>query len=214
MTCREFERVLPEIIDGGRTIEQNEHLGSCPVCWELVIDLNSISSQARQLRTEEVEPNPRVWNFIEIALRHEGLIREAQPVLIPIKVSPRPWWRSPWLLPTAAMLLVGFGILQYGEKPLNRTENINAKDTPVVTNLPFENLAEKEDRQLLYSVQRQSPAMLASYQASLQNVNAYIRDAEESAKNNPNDEAAQRILMNAYEQKSMVYEMALDRSLP
>ena len=60
----------------------------------------------------------------------------------------------------------------------------------------------------------QSPAMLASYRASLQNVNAYIRDAEESARANPNDEEAQRILMNAYEQKSMVYEMALDRSLP
>jgi hypothetical protein len=63
-------------------------------------------------------------------------------------------------------------------------------------------------------VQTRSPAMLASYQANLKNVNAYIRDAEDSAKNNPNDEEVQRILMNAYEQKSMVYEMALDRSMP
>jgi hypothetical protein len=45
-------------------------------------------------------------------------------------------------------------------------------------------------------------------------VNAYIEDAEASAKQNPTDEEAQQSLMNAYEQRSMVYEMALDRSQP
>jgi hypothetical protein len=213
MTCREFERVLPEIIDSARSTEQNEHLLSCPACWELVSDLNSISSQARQLRTEEAEPGARVWNFLEIALRQEGLIREPQPVPTTV-MRPRPWWGPTWLLPTAAMLLLGFGVFQYAGKPPNRIEPGGTKDAPAGTDLAFDNLAGKEDQQLLYSVQRQSPAMLASYRASLQNVNAYIRDAEESARANPNDEEAQRILMNAYEQKSMVYEMALDRSLP
>ena len=35
-----------------------------------------------------------------------------------------------------------------------------------------------------------------------QNVNAYIRDAEESAQANPNDEEAQQIVMDAYEQRA------------
>jgi hypothetical protein len=48
----------------------------------------------------------------------------------------------------------------------------------------------------------------------LRAVNAYIRDAELTARSNPNDEIAQRYLMNAYEQRAMVYHMALDRSLP
>ncbi len=56
--------------------------------------------------------------------------------------------------------------------------------------------------------------MRTSYADNLQNVNAYIRDAEQTVQNDPNDEEAQRSLMAAYEQKAMVYEMALDRSLP
>ena len=59
-----------------------------------------------------------------------------------------------------------------------------------------------------------SPAMQAQYASNLQNVNAYIRDAEESAQADPNDEEAQQIVMDAYEQRATVYEMALDRSLP
>jgi hypothetical protein len=45
-------------------------------------------------------------------------------------------------------------------------------------------------------------------------VNSYIRDAEKSVETNPNDAEAQRYLMDAYDQKAMVYEMALNRSLP
>jgi hypothetical protein len=70
-----------------------------------------------------------------------------------------------------------------------------------------------DDQQLLDVVSRRAPAMRASYEANLRDVNSYIRDAEESAKINPNDEQAQQYLMNAYEQKSMVYEIALNRSV-
>ncbi|MGD0181195.1 MAG: hypothetical protein ABSC15_15395 [Terriglobales bacterium] len=62
--------------------------------------------------------------------------------------------------------------------------------------------------------QPQTPSMRATYEADLRSVNAYIRDAEQSAHSDPNDEVAQQYLRNAYEQKAMVYEMALDRSLP
>jgi hypothetical protein len=67
---------------------------------------------------------------------------------------------------------------------------------------------------LLNTVAERMPSMRAAYEANLRAVNAYIRDAEQSAHSNPNDEVAQQYLMNAYEQKAMVYEMALDRSLP
>jgi hypothetical protein len=71
-----------------------------------------------------------------------------------------------------------------------------------------------EDEQLLAAVASRSPAMQAQYASNLQNVNAYIKDAEESAQANPNDEEAQQIVMDAYEQRATIYEMALDRSLP
>ena len=55
--------------------------------------------------------------------------------------------------------------------------------------------------------------MRSRYEADLQDVNSYIRDAEQSALAHPNDEAAQRYVMDAYEQKAMVYQLALDRSV-
>ena len=71
-----------------------------------------------------------------------------------------------------------------------------------------------DDQQLLNTVAARMPSMRAAYEINLRSVNAYIRDAEQSAHSDPNDEVAQQYLMNAYEQKAMVYEMALDRSLP
>ena len=71
-----------------------------------------------------------------------------------------------------------------------------------------------EDRQLLEAVASRSPAMQEAYASNLESVNAYIRDAEESAQADPNDEEAQQVVMDAYEQRATIYEMALDRSLP
>jgi hypothetical protein len=85
-----------------------------------------------------------------------------------------------------------------------------APTSPKSSNLNNKN----EDDQLLAAVASRSPAMQAQYASNLQNVNAYIKDAEESAQADPNDEEAQQIVMDAYEQRATVYEMALDRSLP
>ena len=71
-----------------------------------------------------------------------------------------------------------------------------------------------DDQQVLEAIGSRSPAIRADYAANLQNVNDYIRDAEESAQADPNDEEAQQSLMDAYEQRAMVYDMALDRSMP
>ena len=71
MTCKEFERVLPELGES-QSIEQESHLKSCSVCSELLSDLNAIARQARLLGPD-VEPSPRVWNSIEITLRQQGL---------------------------------------------------------------------------------------------------------------------------------------------
>jgi hypothetical protein len=79
---------------------------------------------------------------------------------------------------------------------------------------PATSRGSNDDEQLLDMVASRSPAMRAAYATNLQHVNDYIRDAEESVKSDPNDEEAQQSLMAAYEQRAMVYEMALDRSLP
>ena len=208
MTCEEFERVLPEL-GGSHSFEQEQHLKSCSVCSYLVADLEAISQQARLLKDAE-EPSPWVWNSIEVALREEGLIRQPAPPS-PTRV-PLLSWRMRWLTaPLAAVLVLAVGLLVYergGVRPGTRVER--AADTVPAT----DEAMPTEDQQLLNTVAARMPSMRASYEANLRSVNAYIRDAERSAHNDPNDEEAQQALVNAYEQRAMVYEMALDRSLP
>jgi hypothetical protein len=209
MTCKEFQEVLPDIMDGGQTVEQEAHWKSCPECSSLASDLALITQQAKMLRGID-EPSPRVWNSLEIVLREEGLIHQPAEefALVP---SPARRWRMGWLVPLAATFLVTFGLVDYylASKPPAQVADVVSP--PV--NTANANPVDDDDAQMLEAVSMKVPAMRATYEANLQDVNAYIRDAEASARNNPADEEAQESLMEAYAQKNMVYEMAFDRSL-
>jgi hypothetical protein len=217
MNCAEFQEILPEFFEGGCNAEQEAHLQACTICSGLVADLDLIAREARYLR-DFSEPSPRVWSSIELALRREGLIRERQrgPSLVP-PVTRR--WNLAWLAPVAAVVLVTFGILLYQRGP---REPQSVAQAPAAVSAPVANLqtsktllnVNREDQQLLEAIGSRSPAVQAEYASNLQNVNAYIRDAEASAQADPNDEEAQQVVMDAYEQRAIVYEMALDRSLP
>ncbi|HSS96995.1 MAG TPA: hypothetical protein VLK33_08195, partial [Terriglobales bacterium] len=99
MRCREFQEILPEIIDGGQTTEQEMHWKSCHECSELVADLTLISKQATMLRAADT-PSPRVWNSIAITLREEGLIHAGSGLAV--VPSPTRRWSLRWLVPVAA----------------------------------------------------------------------------------------------------------------
>ena len=77
MTCAEFQKFLPDIIDGGGSEEQNQHLQNCPVCSDLVADLRYIAECAKLLVPME-DPSPRVWNNIEKELGREDLAKPAR----------------------------------------------------------------------------------------------------------------------------------------
>jgi hypothetical protein len=205
MTCKEFQEILPDIIDGRQTVEQETHSKSCSECSGLASDLALISKQAKMLRAAD-EPSPRVWNSIAIALREEGLIRQPADGFTLVPSSARRW-RMAWLAPLAATFLVTFAVVDYylASKP--------TQQVAIVQPASNANSVDNDDAQMLEAVAMKTPGMRAAYEANLQDVNAYIRDAEASARNNPSDEDAQESLMEAYAQKNMVYEMAFDRSL-
>ena len=75
-------------------------------------------------------------------------------------------------------------------------------------------IAGLNDDDLMQEVAAQAPAMQAEYSDSLRTVNESIQDAKNSVAADPNDEEARRTLMDAYQQKAMLFELALDRSLP
>jgi histidinol-phosphate/aromatic aminotransferase/cobyric acid decarboxylase-like protein len=74
-------------------------------------------------------------------------------------------------------------------------------------------LAGLNDDDLLQEAGQQSAALRAEYADNLRRVNQYIEDAKNIVAADPNDEEARRSLMEAYQEKAMLFELALDRSL-
>ena len=204
MTCVELQESLAEV-DDATTAEQKVHLRNCPACAALVRELNLIIAAAGRLQDAD-EPSPRVWNSIETALRQEGLIRPQQKPLIPSFIGQLGPAR--WLVPAAAaMLLFAAGIFVRQRLQPDMQQNASLS-------LPAANQADLNDDELLQEVSLNSPAMKGQYEENLKSVNESIRDAETLVEQSPNDEEASRSLMDAYQQKSMLFEMAMDRTLP
>lgn len=206
MTCLELRESLVEQEDGSKP-EQRAHLKNCPECATLVADLLVIACAAGELRAAH-EPSPRVWNSIEIALRQEGLIKpqHSRHSLLPSFGSS--WGWSRWLVPVAALLLITAGIYV---RQNSRSQTIASNERPAVATPASDGL---NDDDLLQGISQQPPALQATYTDNLHRVNQYIHDAQNTVDADPNDEDARRSLMEAYQQKAMLFELALDRSLP
>lgn len=210
MNCVEFENGLSDYLEGAHNSEQQAHLNSCSVCSGLLADLSLISAEAVRLRETE-EPSPRIWNALEAQLRREGLIRT------PRGISSRPSlpeffvrWRTAWLVPVAAALLIAAGIKLYQPAKVGDSQpvaRVAKKVTPVASSV-----VSVEDKDIMSTVASRPPAQVAAYRTDLDQANAFIRDAQAVLKNDPNDVYSQQLLINAYEQKQMLYRLALDQS--
>jgi predicted anti-sigma-YlaC factor YlaD len=208
MNCLQFENALPDYIEGSRTSEQQAHLSTCSACSNLLVDLDYIAAQAVSLQ-ELHEPSPRVWNLLEAQLRREGLIRQ------PARPSPPSFflrWRMAWMVPAAAALLIAAGIKLYHPAKVGDNQpvaKVTATTAPTQT-AASTTAASTEDRDLMKTVASRPPAQVAAYRNDLDQANAFIRDAQDALRNNPNDVYSQQLLMNAYEQKQMLYHLAVD----
>jgi hypothetical protein len=210
MNCVELQQSLAEVEDGSDAAQQ-AHLKTCSECSALVAELMLICSAAGELRAT-AEPSPRVWNSIEIALRREGLIRpqRADRSLIPTFGSRWGWAR--WLAPAAAILLLSIGV--YVRQHALPEQLARDMSKPAVADAVSDSaIAGLNDDDLLQEVSDQTPALRAEYAANLRSANEFIQDAKSDVAANPNDEDARRSLLEAYQQKAMLFELAMDRSL-
>lgn len=205
MNCAEFQRDLPEIIEGGGTDEQRKHLASCPVCADLVQDLRYIAEQAKLLVPME-DPSPRVWAGIERSLKDEGLWpahggpANPRPFLVPQRA------RLAWPMMAAVAVIVVAIVAGYYSRN-------NAGGGNVITSGPTissssARVLEPDDQQLIRSISTRGAVTSDSYRKNLEDVNAYIADAKKWVEAHPDDVDAREALMQAYQQKQMLYQMA------
>ena len=208
MTCVELQDSLVEN-ESGSSAEQRAHIKHCPECAKLVADLLVIACAAGDLRAAH-EPHPRVWKSIEASLRQEGLIRAQRRSLSLLPALGSQWAWARWMVPAAALLLVTLGIyLRQHTTPAHMvatqpTDSIEVQDAAI---------AGLNDSDLLQGVAQQSPALQQQYADNLRRVNQYIQDAKNVADADPNDAEARMALMEAYQEKAMLFELALDHSL-
>lgn len=208
MTCIELQESLAEN-EKATGSQQRAHLKDCPQCAALVEELLVIACAAGELR-EAQDPSPRVWNSIQATLRAEGIIRpqRTRRSLLPDFNSPWGWAR--WALPVAAGLLVTIGVVvrqhSPNPNPPQYTQNTNVDSDVAVAGL--------SDDDLMQEIEQQPADMREQYTENLRRVNQFIVDAKYSVAADPNDQEARRSLMEAYQEKAMLFEMALDRSLP
>lgn len=209
MTCVELQDSLAEL-EQGTTAEQQAHLKTCPSCSALVEELALIIGSAPALLESE-EPSPRVWNSIEIQLRKEGLIRPQhsnQPSLPSLAASISRWGWARRMIPAAALLI----LISIYVKQRSQVQQVAKQQPAQITSEA--DIAGVNDDELLQETSNQTPAIRAQYADNLRRVNDYIADAKRVVEADPNDEEARRSLMEAYQQKSMLFELAVDRSLP
>jgi hypothetical protein len=208
MNCLELQESLAES-EAVRRSDQRAHLKTCPQCAALVAELDFIISAATDLRAAE-EPSPRVWNSIEIALRKEGLIRPQRSGRSLLPSFGSSWAWSRWMLPAAAALLLAVGLYVRQHSP---TQPVAKNLSPAQISVSDGSLAGLNDDDLLQEVALLSPTQQAQYKDNLRHVNDYIRDAKGVVDDNPNDEEARRSLLEAYQEKAMLFDLAMDRSL-
>ena len=120
------------------------------------------------------------------------------------------WGWSRWLVPVAALLLLTAGIYirQY-----SRGQAVSRSEIHSIVPVSGAMDTDLNDEDLLQSISQQSPALQAAYADNLRQVNQYIRDAKSTLDADPSDEDARRSLMDAYRQKAVLFELAMNSPL-
>ena len=98
--------------------------------------------------------------------------------------------------------------------PQQLAKKKSAKPTDVVASAAkpaVEPEPSAEDQRFLSVVSTRAPSMRATYESQLRAVNAHIREVQAYLDRNPGDAEARQHLMDAYQQKALLYQIALDR---
>lgn len=107
-----------------------------------------------------------------------------------------------------AVVALGVVVVNYRSRPL--ANGAEASSLQTSDSAQFNN----DDQMLISQVSQQAPEVRQAYEDGLRQANAYIADAQKAVIDDPEDSVAQQHLVNAYQQKAMLYDMGTGRALP
>jgi len=208
MNCQQFQEVLPYIIESGGKPDQEEHLRTCPACSALVEDLRYIAECAKLLLPMN-DPSPKVWSKIESSLQREGLVPQEGRMsrlghISKTSTQAKSWTPLGWAMAITVTIVFAFILTNYKPRQLPESR-IAAQNTSEPSSISMSG----DDQQLVSQLAQADPDARGAYENSLREANAYISDAQAAAQRDPDDADAQEQLLDAYQQKAMLYEMAM-----
>lgn len=222
MVCKECQQLLSDYIDGllelGEQSQLEGHLADCEPCRAVRDDLLQIVHFSHQL--PELAPSAALWTRIE------GELARVEPVSATARLGR--WWARlreqhfnlslPQLAASAAALVivlsVGIIAFRHDSGAVNISE-LRAPNLAIPDN--FSRLSMAELDSLKQQVDQLSaridgkksewnPELRDVYERNLLYVNESLAECQHSLSNNPTDDTAQELMLNAYREKMRLLE--------
>jgi hypothetical protein len=208
--CKQFLNQLDAWMEGQRTADAQAHARNCNLCRSVADDLGFITTAARSMGVEELEPPAHVWTSLRAQLEREGLIREQ---FVHTDKTPEPrtaaaGWRG-WFgaIPRpalagaylAALVAVAVGLSGPITKRVNDYRWIQG--TQDSTN-PLSAQLNSVEQTTMASLVSSNPVVTTVLHKNMAIVDNYITLCEKSVRDEPENEVARDYLYEAYQQKA------------
>ena len=214
--CYRFELELQAYMEGENTPFVPAHARECAFCSVIVEDLEALRSAAREIPLEE--PSPAVWSNIRAQLVEEGALTE--------RASLWDWFRQLGFLhrpvPVAAfacLVILGcFVTVPRNYLEQGTTSGLNALPAKTaIRSMAFigdsdalEHVVHELEETFRAREGSLAPDLKATYENSLNSLDASIRECSDSLQREPDNSLAHEYLLAAYSQKAEVLSSALE----
>jgi len=214
--CYHFEAELQNYLEGENRPLAAAHTRECEFCRVVLEDLEALQAAARALPLEE--PSPVVWANVRAQLAAEGAFAEHAGGWS--RIGQLDFLRRP--VPVAAFAcLVALGWLLTAPWNYRRQEPASALASEAGS-IGIRATAPRGDTGALEQVVREleknfraregslAPDVKATYENSLDSLDASIRECSDSLQREPGNSLAHEYLLAAYSQKAEVLSSALE----
>ena len=207
MGCNQFIDQLGDWLEGERHPEASSHAATCSSCRSLASELDEIRSAAPRLMIADPEPSPRLWAALRAQLEEEGLIHDG---LRTAERSPLPAWLEAIFSVVPRPALAGAYLAFLVAIAVGLTGPLGLGTAPV-QDFPLSAQLDSAEQTASASYADTKSLVSASLHENLAIIDNYIALCEKSVREEPDNEAAQEYLYQAYQQKADLIDQMTER---